>query len=178
MGRFKLVSHDVHNYNANDRFSIPYVRYILEASFMPEGAAENEKFMYGRDVFNDLKEIDVKLANFVYGRTISCDIKKVIFNPPATIVLWEDGTKTVVKSYEKFDVEKGLAMAIAKKALGNKGNYYNVFTKWTTYQPDEPAWEDPRVSLEEMADKMNDFSKTASKFKDFILGKKKEDKNE
>lgn len=55
-------------------------------------------------------------------------IKKVIFNAPATIVLWEDGTKTVVKcDREIYDYEKGLAMCFAKKALGNKGNYYEVF---------------------------------------------------
>lgn len=60
------------------------------------------------------------------------EIRKVIFNNPATIVYWEDGTKTIVKSKgEKFDPEKGLAMAITKKALGNKGNYYNLIKKWT-----------------------------------------------
>ena len=58
-------------------------------------------------------------------------IKKVIFNNPATIVFWSDGSKTVVKSHlDDYDPEKGLAMAIAKKALGNEGNYYNVFKKW------------------------------------------------
>ena len=60
-----------------------------------------------------------------------CDIKKVIFNAPATIVFWEDGTKTVVKADEEdYDPEKGLAMAIAKKSYGNKGNYFNIFKKW------------------------------------------------
>ena len=50
-------------------------------------------------------------------------IKNVVFNPPATIVFWADNSKTVVKAEnETFDPEKGLAMAIAKKALGNKGN--------------------------------------------------------
>lgn len=63
------------------------------------------------------------------------EITNVIFNDPATIVFWNDGTKTVVKAEnEPFDPEKGLAMAIAKKALGNKGNYYNEFKKWL---PDE-----------------------------------------
>lgn len=59
-------------------------------------------------------------------------IKRVIFNPPATIVLWEDGTKTVVKCGEgdTYSKETGLAMCIAKKAFGNKGNYNNVFRKW------------------------------------------------
>lgn len=59
-------------------------------------------------------------------------IKNVIFNPPATIVFWNDGTKTVVKAQnEAFDWEKGLAMAICKKYLsGNKGRYYNVFREY------------------------------------------------
>ena len=69
-------------------------------------------------------------------------IKNVIFNDPATIVFWTDGTKTVVKAEnEPFDPEKGLAMAIAKKSLGNKGDYYNEFKKWL---PEEKAkWKDP-----------------------------------
>ena len=59
-------------------------------------------------------------------------INRVIFNYPATIVLWSDGTKTVVKCGErdKWDPEKGLAMAVAKKAMGNKGNYNKVLKKW------------------------------------------------
>ena len=60
------------------------------------------------------------------------EIKNVIFNDPATIVFWEDGTKTVVKCQDsdEFDPEKGLAMAIAKKAYGNKGSYCNKMKKW------------------------------------------------
>ena len=64
-------------------------------------------------------------------------IEKVIFNDPATIVLWSDGTKTVVKCQDGdiFDPEKGLAMAISKKAMGNKGNYCDQIKKWTKKQP-------------------------------------------
>lgn len=59
-------------------------------------------------------------------------IKNVIFNPPATIVFWSNGDKTVVKcdAIEKFDPEKGMAMAISKHALGNNGSYYNEFIKY------------------------------------------------
>lgn len=59
-------------------------------------------------------------------------IKKVIFNNPATIVFWSDGSKTVVKCGENdtFDPEKGLAMAISKKFFDNMGYYYDVFKKW------------------------------------------------
>ena len=64
------------------------------------------------------------------------EIKDVMFNGTATIVFWTDDTKTVVKAVgEAFDPEKGLAMAIAKKALGNKGNYFNKIKKWTTKRP-------------------------------------------
>ena len=57
-------------------------------------------------------------------------VKNIIFNGPATIVMWTDGTKTVVKCHEEeFDREKGVAMAICKKVMGNKGNYYNVIKK-------------------------------------------------
>lgn len=59
-------------------------------------------------------------------------IKKVIFNDPCTIVLWNDGTKTVVKCGEDdvFDPEKGLAMAISKYFFDNAGYYNDVFKKW------------------------------------------------
>lgn len=61
-------------------------------------------------------------------------IKDVIFNDPATIVLWKDGTKTVVKCQKEtgdtYNKELGLAMCIIKKCCGNKGNYNDVFNKW------------------------------------------------
>lgn len=60
-------------------------------------------------------------------------IKRVIFSDVYTIVIWNDGTKTMVKCDENYDKEKGLAMAIAKKFLGtnkNKSDYFDVFKKW------------------------------------------------
>lgn len=57
------------------------------------------------------------------------EIKEIIINEPAMIVFWKDGTKTVVKAQdgETFDEEKGLAMAYAKKALGNNYAAYGRF---------------------------------------------------
>ena len=61
----------------------------------------------------------------------SMEITNVIFNGPATIVFWADGTKTVVKCQEgdAFDPNTGLAHAISKKALGD--SYKKEFKKWT-----------------------------------------------
>lgn len=60
------------------------------------------------------------------------EITRVIFNDPATIVFWKDGSKTVVKCQpgDVYDQEKGLALCIAKKYLGNKSNFNNVFKKY------------------------------------------------
>lgn len=76
---------------------------------------------------------DIEMTKTIYNTVNSSRmrIENVIFNNPATIVFWSDGSKTVVKAHlDDYDQEKGLAMAIAKKALGNEGNYYNVFKKW------------------------------------------------
>lgn len=88
------------------------------------------------NIINNYHNNYVTTTNAVFNtiptsQTVIPKIKDVIYNDPATIVFWEDGTKTVVKcKNEKFDPEKGLAMAFSKKMLGNKGNYYNVFKKW------------------------------------------------
>ena len=81
------------------------------------------------------------------------EIKDVIFNNPATIVLWKDGTKTVVKCQEgdTYSKELGLAMCIAKKYLGNKGNFNEEFKKWI---PDESIEE---ISVEEMRKRLRRY---------------------
>ena len=69
-------------------------------------------------------------------------IKTVHFSGPVTVVIWDDKTKTVVRcNNENIDYEKGLAMAIAKKALGtNKSgsNYYDIFKKYLPEDKEEP----------------------------------------
>lgn len=59
-------------------------------------------------------------------------IKKVIYNNPATIILWEDGTKTVVKvqNGDTYSKELGFAMCVSKKYFGNQSNFNNVFKKY------------------------------------------------
>jgi hypothetical protein len=60
------------------------------------------------------------------------NIKDVIFNDPATIVMWSDGSKTVVKCQpgDTYSEELGLAMCIAKKYYGNTGAYNEVFKRF------------------------------------------------
>lgn len=90
--------------------------------------------------FVKYSKMDVKMTELLNKRFNSSkpipSIEKVIFNDPATIIFWKDGTKTIVKAQDGdvFDEEKGLAMAICKKIFGNKGNYCNELKKWL---PDE-----------------------------------------
>lgn len=67
--------------------------------------------------------------------------ENVIFHDPATIVYWDDGTKTVVKCGEDdtYDKEKGLALCYMKKYYGNKGNFNEVLKKWCVEEEETPV---------------------------------------
>lgn len=79
---------------------------------------------YGRQSTERAKKNDIVLFGMC-----RVSIRKVIFNDPATIVLWSDGSKTVVKCSpeDSYDMEKGLAMAIVKKMAGNDNRFHKVF---------------------------------------------------
>lgn len=89
-------------------------------------------------------------------------IEKVIFNDPATIVFWADGSKTVVKcqEHEVYDPEKGLAMATAKKAFGNEGNYYNIFKEWL---PEEAMEKPVYLNATELSRRINEAARRMAK---------------
>ena len=61
------------------------------------------------------------------------EIKQVIFNYPATIVIWSDNVKTVVECQkgDNYSMEGGLAMCIAKRMMGNKSNFNKQIRKYT-----------------------------------------------
>lgn len=79
----------------------------------------------------DLGEL-FNIKRFVSGRNALPEIKNVYFNNSVTVVLWNDGTKTIVKCQkgDTYSKETGLALCISKKALGNKGNFNDIFKKW------------------------------------------------
>ena len=60
------------------------------------------------------------------------NIDRVIFNPPATIVIFKDGTKSVVKcgEGEKFDPEVGFAMVMMKEMFGSRSGFKKFVKKF------------------------------------------------
>lgn len=77
-------------------------------------------------IYNGLKrEEENCIMNEIKCRKLTAE--RVIFSPPATVVIWTDGTKTVVKCDEKdtYDRLTGLALCYMKKALGNRSGPLN-----------------------------------------------------
>lgn len=119
--------------------------FFPNSNYLQMTVSNKEKTV--QDVFDTLTEEQKTVVYAFMSEQNLVEIKNVVFNPPATIVFWTDNSKTVVKAEnEIFDPEKGLAMAIAKKALGNKGNYYETFKKWL---PKTESKEEPKTESKE-----------------------------
>lgn len=75
-------------------------------------------------------------GNFMVG------IKNIIFNDPATITFWNDGTKTVVKTHadDEYDPLVGLLLCVSKKHLGTNRKIFKALDKFY------PDWEKKRKS--------------------------------
>lgn len=138
-------------------FSNRYFNYELNmyGTIMNEWPGENlyeilldfdgfSRVRVGRDDFdiicNTRKSCNIKLVQ--KGPYRMPNIDKVIFNDPCTIVIWSDKTKTIVRKGEGevYDPEKGMAMAICKKALGTNeslSNYYDIFKKYLRLYEDD-----------------------------------------
>ena len=117
---FQFKSYDIYWDSASNA-------YIKKNGRYHQDALDNARYTaQAQAMYNRTYEKEARAA------MSTASIKNVIFAPPATIVYWSDGFKTVVKCSEKdvFDPEKGLAMAIAKRCGGNKGSYYKGIQNW------------------------------------------------
>ena len=73
-----------------------------------------------------------ELVEYQVNTPYSYRPKKIIFNGPATIVIWQDDSKTVVKCGEKEEYDRKLAFKYAlhkRYAELKKTNYLRQFTK-------------------------------------------------
>lgn len=76
-------------------------------------------------------------------------IKKIMYKPPATIVFWNDGTKTVAvcEKEDTYNRELGFALCVLKKKYGNK-KVHDMLDKYvhgvSKYSKNDGAmvWED------------------------------------
>jgi len=76
--------------------------------------------------FTPLK-LEPQTIHLHFGST-SVRPEKVIYNDPATVVFWSDGTKTVVRCHygDSYDEREGFLLCCAKKLMGNTGRYNDM----------------------------------------------------
>ena len=88
------------------------------------------------------------------------DIEKIIFNPPATVVIWKDGTKTIVKCGEDevFDHEVGVAMCYMKKIFGSRSAFKRTVKGYLPKPKEEPK-RGTSMSPEEWAEHFDAMAK-------------------
>lgn len=74
---------------------------------------------------------DVKVTFDIWTTQIKPHIDHVIFNGPATIVFWNDGTKTVVKHDGKGrkDKRQAILYAFMRKIYGEGKEYHNILSE-------------------------------------------------
>lgn len=81
-----------------------------------------------------LKDNEAYWMRGMFAYSLKEFVEKVIYNDPATIVFWKDGTKTVVKASENdyYDEQTGFLMCLAKKVFGD--DFRKIMNKY--------VWED------------------------------------
>lgn len=112
---------------------------IFDAEFMARVELENK--------IGNMR-LDLKKERDKYA------IDKIIFNPPATVVIWKDGEKTIVKCGEDevFDHEIGVAMCYMKRIFGSRSAFKRTVKEYLPKPKEEPKRE--AMSFEEWARKM------------------------
>ena len=126
-----------------------YQRNIIKCFLLRNGLLSNTKLEEVRNIRRDLRPSP----------------KKVIYNGPATIVIFEDGSKTVVKLQEgeTMDREKAVYAAICKRMFGSNKNRSN----WLDILKPLMKSADEALRVKSEKDALNDgyFAKLRNEYK-------------
>lgn len=114
--------------------------FIKEENVLLEAISPLIEDLYKKEVETFIEAVDKERRKAI-KKTCDTAIRNVYFDAKAgtTVVIWKDGSKSLVRCQngEKFDYEKGLAMAIVKHYMGGDTPYYNeVFKKWVPKEED------------------------------------------
>ena len=163
---FKLINEDTYNKARNE---------AIMAAAGYSGADQDGDTMFKiplNSIYGLMDNYGMGGLTQMFNKNSIPEIRNVYFNDPLTCVIWKDGTKTFVKNADgdhNYDPEKALAMAISKKALGNKYNYYKEFEKWLPK-------EDAKFSVKDLLGASKELSKVFASFEAAVkeLGEKAE----
>lgn len=163
-GRFyKIPELIVHSDATRNTFCFTRTRWD-DISVLYDGAhagksdknKEENKMATTYDAKTGKKYYDYTQASAAYRSAFGID--KVVYSPPATIVFWKDGSKTVVKCAENdvFDPLVGIAFALMRKVYGKE--YRNVEKYAKEYEKQHPPVDISAMTLDSLLD---DLAKTA-----------------
>lgn len=147
----------------------------IKGSYNEENLTDPSEFFKALgDLFNDafLKGLNEGVKNVGYEAkrlAIAQDffaIKRVIFSKPKTIVLWEDGTKTIVSCslHDIYDKRVALMYAMMQKLFGNSTRMRKFFNQYC----EAADYLDPEV----MSDVVDDFTERRKKYDQLMAEKK------
>jgi len=87
---------------------------------------ENKDMRSINEIFEESRRIEAGILTPKIENIYANKEKRTI------VIKWQDNTSTKVTCNEKdtWDIEKGIAMAVAKKALGNNWNAYTILNKY------------------------------------------------
>lgn len=107
---------------------------------IPRKNIEEETITMGlrscKTLYRNLKEFQDKRIGGT-NEMKELDVKKIIFSGPKTIVLWSDGTKTIVsmsKDETNFDPEAAFCAAYTKKMFGSNSKIKRVIDQKSNYE--------------------------------------------
>ena len=109
-------------------------------------------------------EYTKELLNKLIGGTDemkNVDVKKIIFSGPKTIVLWSDGTKTIVsmsKDETNFDPEAAFCAAYAKKMFGTNSKIKRIIKEKSNIEQHQ------RIVEEKLKEELAKISQDYDKF--------------
>lgn len=117
--------------------------------------------------------------NQFFGTYKIPEVREIRYNGPATIVFWEDNTKTVVKvqpGEEYYDPDKAFAMAVCKKLFGNKFNRYLTKAQKAFEKSCEEEYEESiKNPVKVICSTMNDFDNFWRKINAYVDTKPKKE---
>jgi hypothetical protein len=130
-----LTNTTISSINKNVEIERPHTDYGIGTIASNEYLSSNTCYL--SNISNTLPKPKIRVHNkeeffedykipgdFIYldkdGYLKQVAIKEMIYSDPATVVFWDDGTRTVCKAFEtdEYNPESGLAMCIIKKLYG------------------------------------------------------------
>ena len=118
-----LTTGDIHS----PEYIKPFIKSLDELKDIISDVDLNKEARYFANLLDiltgDIKPQDSSFLLSLPFKESPIQVERVIFNEPATIVFWADGTKTVVKTSpnDKFDKEKAILWAyMIKNSPGSK----------------------------------------------------------